>query len=315
MTRTAPHAAAPRELPDGEARGVRAFTLIARDIKLSHSVFAMPFAVLGAFLAHQADPWSGFFVQLILVVVCMVFGRTFAMVVNRMADRRIDAENPRTARRAFAAGRVSMSAGWGTLALCAACFFLGASGFWFFFGNPWPAILAAPVLTYLGLYSFTKRFTWLCHLYLGVALSISPIAAVIAINPGLLKTSTTVFWLAGMVATWVAGFDVIYALQDVEIDRAKGLWSVPSRLGVGPALWISRLLHAAAFASLVIAWRSEPRLGWAFGAAVAMVGCLLVTEHVVLARRGKAGLEMAFFTINGVVSCVLGLVGCIDLCA
>jgi 4-hydroxybenzoate polyprenyltransferase len=116
-----------------------------------------------------------------------------------------------------------------------------------------------------------------------------------------------------MVALWVAGFDVIYALQDVDVDKRDRLFSVPSRLGVPAALWISRALHIAAFASLFLAWRSEPRLNALFGAAVALVGVLLITEHAVLARRGKAGLEMAFFTVNGVVSCVLGAAGCADV--
>lgn len=308
------HGLAEEATQGAPARGAQALRIVALDIKLSHTVFAMPFAVLGAFLARpEGSAWSRFGLQMLLVVVCMVAARTFAMVVNRMADRRIDAGNPRTARRAFASGVLRPSVGWATLAGCAALFFGGAAGFWWFFGNTWPVVLAGPVLAYLGLYSFTKRFTWLCHLYLGVALSISPIAAVIAVNPPMLYASTTVFWIAGMVASWVAGFDIIYALQDVEVDRAAGLWSIPSRLGVGPAIWISRCLHAAALGCLTVAWRSDARLGWAFGAAVMLVGALLVTEHLVLARRGKAGLEMAFFTINGVVSCVLGVVGCIDL--
>ncbi|HLO39970.1 MAG TPA: UbiA-like polyprenyltransferase [Phycisphaerales bacterium] len=295
-------------------RGIAAIRMAAMDIKLSHTVFALPFAVLGAFLARDPQtPWSRFGVQLLLILVCMVFGRTWAMLVNRIADQHIDASNPRTARRAFAAGKLSNTFGAAALGVCALGFVAGASGFWFHTQNPWPLILSLPVLAYLGGYSFTKRFTWLCHLYLGVALSISPVAAALAINPSSLSATPAIWWLMAMIAPWVAGFDIIYALQDVEIDRAAGLWSVPSRLGVTRAIWISRLLHIAAFASLAAGLRSEPRFGPLFGAAVALVGLLLITEHAVLARRGKAGLEMAFFTLNGIVSCVLGIAGCTDL--
>jgi 4-hydroxybenzoate polyprenyltransferase len=117
-----------------------------------------------------------------------------------------------------------------------------------------------------------------------------------------------------MVVLWVAGFDVIYALQDLDFDRTRGLHSIPSRLGPDRAIWISRLLHAGAFTLLALAWRSDPRLaggggGWLFAAAVALVGLLLITEHAILARRGQAGLDMAFFTVNGVVSCIVGAAG------
>ncbi|MCC6427465.1 MAG: 4-hydroxybenzoate octaprenyltransferase [Phycisphaerales bacterium] len=295
-------------------RGAAAIRAVAGDIKLSHSVFAMPFAVLGAFLARSADEsWGRFVGKLGLVVVCMVIARTWAMVVNRLADRKIDAVNPRTRRRAFASGR--LSAGFGGLVLvgCAALFAAACSGFYFFFGNAWPVVLAIPVLGFLALYSFTKRFTWLCHLFVGLALAISPIAAMIAIDPSALGRVQAVYWLAGMVAVWVAGFDVIYSLQDIEIDQRDRLWSIPSRLGAGAAIWISRVLHVLAFAGLLMAWRVEPRLGWIFGAALVPVAGLLIAEHIVLASRGKAGLDMAFFTLNGVVSCVLGVAGCIDL--
>jgi 4-hydroxybenzoate polyprenyltransferase len=295
-------------------KGLAAVRLAALDIKLSHTVFALPFAVLGAFLAREPDaPWSRFGVQMLLVLACMVFGRTWAMLVNRLADRSIDADNPRTARRAFAAGRLSPAFGTVALIACALGFIASAAGFWLHTANPWPAILSIPVLLYLGGYSFTKRFTWLCHLYLGIALSISPVAAALAVNPDALATTPALWWLMGMVAPWVAGFDIIYSLQDVEIDRAAKLWSVPSRLGVPRAIWISRILHIAAFTSLVIAYRSEPRFGTLFGCAVVLVCILLIAEHVVLAKRGKAGLEMAFFTLNGIVSCILGVLGCIDL--
>lgn len=286
---------------------------VAKDIKIAHSVFALPFAILGAFLARPVDAgWSSFAQQLGLVVLCMVTARTWAMVVNRLADRRWDAANPRTAKRLFAAGRAGTREGVLVAAACAVLFIASAGGFGLLFGNWLPAILATPVLAWIALYSFTKRFTWACHLFLGGALAASPLAAVIAVNPHYLLQSPSAWWLAAMVALWVAGFDVIYALQDLDFDQREGLFSVPARFGAGRAIWISRLLHVLAFAALVASWWTEPRLNTLTAIALAAVAALLVSEHVVLARRGQAGLEMAFFTLNGVVSCVLGALGSID---
>lgn len=290
----------------------------AGDIKLAHSVFALPFAVLGAFLARPTDSsWARFAGQLALVVLCMVAARTWAMMVNRLADRDIDAANPRTARRAVASGRLGVRDARLITLGAAAVFMVACAGFWVAFDNAWPLLLGLPVLGWIALYSYTKRFTWLCHVFLGGALAASPLAAAIAVEPSAVMhaRSPAVFALAGMVVLWVAGFDVIYALQDVAFDRQRGLFSIPSRLGVGPAIWISRGLHAGAFALLVLACRMDPRLGWLFGAAVAAVAGLLVIEHVILARRSEAGLDMAFFTVNGVVSCVVGAAGVADLLA
>lgn len=292
--------------------------LAAADIKLAHSVFALPFAVLGAFIARPHKPgavafdWT-FASQLALVVVCMVFARTWAMLVNRLADRKIDAANPRTARRLIASGRLSVGHALLITALAAGLFVLAAAGFWYWFGNRWPLILAGPVLVFIAFYSFTKRFTALCHIFLGAALAVSPLAAAIAIDPTALQHHASLWFLAGMVLLWVAGFDVIYALQDFEFDLSHRLHSLPSTLGPRGAIWTSRVLHAGAFALLVLAARHEPRFGVLVFIAVGVVGALLVAEHVVLAKRGKAGLDMAFFTLNGIVSCVLGAAGVLDL--
>jgi 4-hydroxybenzoate polyprenyltransferase len=288
--------------------------LAAADIKLAHSVFALPFAVLGAFLAREPhEPWSRFAAQLAIVILCMVSARTWAMLVNRLADARIDAANPRTHSRPVASGRLPFPDAFG-LALAAAALFVAATAlFYALFANPWPLMLSVPVLIWIGFYSFTKRFTAACHIFLGGALAASPVAAAIAVRPAAALDTPAVWWLAGMVVLWVAGFDVIYALQDIDFDRRRGLKSIPARLGWRGGVWVSRLLHAGALAMLITAWRCEPRLGPLFGAAVALVAALLVTEHIVLARGGKAGLDMAFFTLNGVVSCVLGVAGCLEL--
>ncbi|MDX2116459.1 MAG: 4-hydroxybenzoate octaprenyltransferase, partial [Planctomycetota bacterium] len=264
--------------------------------------------------AEAMSPHVRLGVQLVLVVVCMFFARTWAMLVNRLADWRFDRGNPRTARRAVASGRLSAGAGW-VVALGSAAAFVAATGGFALLGNFWPLTLSVPVLAWIALYSFTKRFTLLCHVFLGAALATSPLAAALAIEPGALldaaraETGRALWLLAGFIVLWVAGFDVAYALQDLDFDRRTGLHSIPAALGVRGALWTSRAMHAAGFALLVLAWRAEPRLGAIFGVAVGAAGVLLVIEHAVLARRGVAGLPLAFFTINGVVSCVLGAAG------
>lgn len=293
--------------------------LLARDIKLSHSVFALPFALLAAFLAaagsstpggervtHPAPATLG------LVVLCMVLARTMAMAVNRWADAGLDAANPRTARRAIPSGGLTPSFVLAAAGLCAVGFILACAGFWLHARNPWPVLLSPLVLGWLVLYSFTKRFTWLCHLVLGVALALSPLAAAIAVNPPFVGRAEP--WLLfAMVATWVAGFDVLYALQDIEVDRREGLYSMPSRLGVQPALWISRGLHLASFAALIALSHVSPDLGPGFRLGVGVVGGLLILEHALVWRSSTHHIHMAFFTVNGVISLLLGGLGIFDI--
>jgi 4-hydroxybenzoate polyprenyltransferase len=306
------------------ARGLRAALLLARDIKLAHSIFALPFALLAFFLAKPAGMGARRLgATLGLVVVCMVSARTWAMLVNRLADARIDAANPRTSRRALASGAVDRGTGILAAVVSAGVFVLACGGFWLVAQNPWPCFLSAPVLAWIALYSFTKRFTALCHLVLGTALAASPLAAAIAVDPGSLSRAPSLWWTAGFVMLWVAGFDVIYAFQDKPVDESSGLNSIPAKLGIARAAWVSRFMHAGAVALLVVCWRAEPRLGWLFGVAVALVAGLLVWEHVIVAglvrtyRQHPAqpppGLNMAFFTLNGVVSCVVGGVGIFDV--
>lgn len=295
-----------------------AAALLARDIKLAHSVFALPFAVLAAFMvAPRATTgeidWRAMAGGLALVLVCMVAARTWAMVVNRLADRAIDAANPRTMGRAFASGALPPAAGWTALAASAALFLAACALFGVFFGNWWPAILGAPVLAWIAFYSFTKRFTWLCHAFLGGALAASPLAAAIALG-GIDALANPALWLlAGMVLLWVAGFDAIYALQDLDFDRKAGLSSIPARFGWRRANALSRLMHAGAVACLVGAWFVGPAFGPVFALGVLAAAALLVYEHVVLARRGAAGIPMAFFTVNGMVSVLLGVAGVLDI--
>jgi 4-hydroxybenzoate polyprenyltransferase len=315
-------------LPRGVSRSLR---LMAADIKLAHSVFALPFAVFAAFMAFMAGPnppaafkptlgdWSGFWTRLGLVVVCMVLARTWAMLVNRLVDRKIDASNTRTSKRVFASGALSPAVGWTAALVCAALVVGVAWVFQWQYKNPWPLRLSVPVLLWLGAYSFTKRFTAWCHLWLGASLAASPVAAALAVRPSAVlgpSPTSAIWWLAGFVLLWVAGFDVIYALQDEAFDKGKGLKSVPAALGGKGARFVSMVLHAGAAFMLLAAWTSHSRLNHLFGAGIGAVLILLITEHIVVAisaRRGLAGLNIAFFTLNGVVSCVLGVLGVVDL--
>lgn len=296
---------------------------IAADIKLAHSVFALPFALLAAFMAMPIamnEPFTGatidwhrFGGQLLLIIAAMVFARTVAMLANRLIDRHIDATNPRTARRAIPAGRLPVSRAIATIIISAALFMAVCFVFGALYENWWPMILGMPVLAWIAGYGYFKRFTSLCHLWLGSSLAISPLAAAIAIDPAALADVPAIWLLSGMVLCWVAGFDVIYALQDIDIDRREGLHSIPARFGETGALWISRIFHAVALACLAATWWIDQRFGFIFGFGVISVGLLLVYEHATVARWGTTKIALAFFTLNGVISLVLGGLGIADV--
>jgi len=241
----------------------------------------------------------------------MVLARTAAMLANRLLDRELDRENPRTAGRAIPSGRLPARRAALVLAVTAVAFIALCGGF-LAFGNPWPLMLSLPVLGWICAYGWFKRFTSLCHLYLGSSLALSPLAAAIAIDASQLGQST--LWLLSlMVFCWVSGFDVIYALQDVDADRRQGLHSMPSRWGVGPAMWTSRALHIIAAASLWAAAATDPRFGWPMLGAAALVTVLLLVEHLTVHRWGTSKMALSFFTLNGVISCVVGVVGVVEV--
>jgi 4-hydroxybenzoate polyprenyltransferase len=292
--------------------------VIAADIKIAHSVFALPFAVLAAFMAGAPDglgsiAWGRFGGQLALVTVAMVTARTVAMLANRLLDREIDRTNPRTAGRALPSGRLGTSTAVAAAVASAALFVATCAGFGVGFGNWWPLALSVPVLAWLGAYPLLKRWTALCHLYLGASLAISPLAAALAVEPSALASQPALWLLSAMVLCWVAGFDIIYALQDVDVDRATGLHSMPSRLGPARALLVSRALHTVAAGALGAALLVDPRLGIVFAAGVVIVIGLLAWEHATVATWGTSRIALAFFTLNGVISCVLGVLGSIDV--
>ena len=287
-------------------------TAVARDIKLAHSAFALPFALLATFLAAGSAGALPSAATLGLIILCMFTARTVAMAVNRWADARMDAANPRTARRAIPSGLVTPRFVLGTALASAAAFVAATAGFYLIDANPWPLMLSPLVLAYLAAYSFTKRITWLCHLFLGGALALSPLAAAIAVEPAHLARAAP-YLLFAVVLCWVAGFDVIYALQDVTFDRAHAVFSMPAHLGVERALWISRALHAIVVGGLVaLVWLS-PQLSVAFAAAVAITAALLALEHTLVWRSSTNHMHAAFFTINGIISLLLGAAGIADV--
>jgi 4-hydroxybenzoate polyprenyltransferase len=285
-------------------------------VKFSHSIFALPFALMATFLAARAAWRAGdaprpypSATQLLLIVACMVSARSVAMTFNRIIDARLDAANPRTAGRALPAGAIRGRQAWAFLFVGAVVFLAACGGFWWFEGNAVPMALGLPVLGYLCFYSYTKRFTTASHFVLGSAIAFSPVGAWLAIHPASIGWAAVV--LMGSVATWIAGFDIIYACQDVEFDRREGLFSLPARLGVGPALWIARLSHAGTVAMLIaLAWL-EP-LGYLYGAGVGAVALLLVVENALVRRDDLSRVNLAFFTVNGVISVVLGVLTIID---
>ncbi len=279
-------------------------------IKFSHTLFALPFALLGAAMAARGESgWLATPRMWLGIVLCMATARSAAMAFNRLADRRIDAMNPRTAGRHLPAGRLSVSAVAVFTGLSAAGFV--ASTLLFLPENRWPLILSVPVLGWLFGYSYAKRFTSLAHFWLGGALMMAPVAAWIAIRGNIAWPPV----LLGMaVLFWVAGFDVIYACQDAEFDRSAGLRSIPARMGVRNALRLAALCHAAMVAALVgLGLVDSPPLGVIYFVGVAAVAMLLAYEHAIVRPDDLTRVNLAFFQVNVAISMGLLVVGVADL--
>jgi 4-hydroxybenzoate polyprenyltransferase len=259
-------------------------------IRFSHTVFALPFAFMGAVLAAGGIP-SG--EKILWILVAMVGARSGAMGMNRLADRRLDALNPRTRDRALPQGRISPGQALAFVALSFGVFLLAA---WML--NPLCFALAPVAILIVSGYSYSKRFTALSHLILGLCLALAPVGAWIAVT-GRIQPPAVVLGMA--VLFWVAGFDILYALMDIEFDRRTGLFSIPARLGVNGGMWLSRAFHllTAAFLALLI---PVLNLGVVFAAGLLLAVALLVYEHWLLHRHGLAKLDIAFFNVNGVLS-------------
>ena len=292
-------------------RQIRSFLEL---IRFSHTVFALPFALTGAVLAWKRSRFQ--WVQLAGVLLCMVFARSAAMAFNRLADRRIDAANPRTAGRHLPAGRLSAAAVWLFTLLSAAGFI--ASTLLFLRAdppNPWPSYLSLPVLAFVCAYSLTKRFTALSHFWLGAALMLAPVAAWIAIRgDDAWATLTTPLLLGGAVLFWVAGFDILYACQDVDFDRGARLHSVPAAIGVRGGLRAALACHVVMLALLAaLYFAARPDLGWIYLAGLAAVAVLLAYEHWIVRPDDLSRVNRAFFQVNGVISVGLFVVVLVQL--
>jgi len=288
----------------------RRLAVFAGDIKISHTLFAMPWALLAMVLAGHDSPSGLGAGKILLILVCMIAARTAAMSANRVLDAKLDAANPRTARRAIPAGELSARFVASAWSLSAIVFTAACAGFWVFYRNPWPAILAIPVLGFVATYPLLKRFTRLCHYYLGMALGLAPICAYVAVS-GRLALAPVLMGAA--VLLWTAGFDIIYACQDIESDRQAGLFSVPARLGVGGALWVSRATHAVCLGLLIILGLIVPEFRFFYWIAVALVAVLLVVEHKMVRADDLSKVGHAFFTVNGIISVAVGILGIVDI--
>ncbi len=273
-------------------------------IRFSHTVFALPFSLLAATLAWRgrAFRWQ----ELLGILLCMLFARSAAMSFNRLADRRIDADNPRTAGRHLPAGLLNVATVTAFTMICVVGFFASTL---LFLPNRWPIYLAAPVLAFLMGYSYAKRFTVWCHYWLAAALMLSPIAAWIAIRG---EVDWPPVLLAAVIFFWVGGFDIIYACQDTEFDKNNSLFSVPARWGIPVALRIALVSHAITVACLFGLWHIA-ELGPVFLAGVVSVSALLAYEHWLVRPDDLTRVGIAFFNVNAVISIGLFVVGVADV--
>jgi 4-hydroxybenzoate polyprenyltransferase len=318
-------------------------------IRFSHTIFALPFAMLSAMMAWRENsvippppsspsniviyadrmlalptPWGIKYLtvnvfairwqELLGILLCMVFARSSAMAFNRLVDRKIDAENPRTVGRHLPAGILSVPL---VTIFTAACGLAFIASTLLFLPNRLPLYLSVPVLAFLCGYSFAKRFTALAHVWLGTALALSPIAVWIAIrgeqvmeNPADLLPAVV---LGAVVLTWVTGFDIIYACQDFEFDKSRGLHSIPAKLGIAGSLRLAALCHLATVALLAVLPWAYPHFGLLYGTAVVLVAGLLIYEHALVRPDDLDRVNIAFFNVNAVISLGLFAVGTLDL--
>ena len=270
-------------------------------IKFEHTVFMLPFAIMSAFIASDGFPALDKFIW---ILVAMVGARSCAMAFNRLADAEIDKANPRTEMRAIPAGLVARGAVWGFTLVSAALLIFAAYNL-----NPLAFALSPVALVVIMGYSYTKRFTSLSHLWLGTSLSIAPIGAWIAIKG---QFDWTPMLLGLAVLLWTAGFDIIYACQDFDFDRKHRLYSIPAKFGIGPALWISSVLHVIMIAVLIgVTLLTD--LGVVYLVGVGVVIVILIYEHAIVKPHDLSRVNLAFFTLNGMVSLVLMALSVVDM--
>lgn len=264
-------------------------------IKFSHTVFALPFALTGALLAAGGIPTGR---QVVWIVLAMVGARTAAMAMNRLIDAEIDARNPRTAVRAIPAGLIGKGLTFGFIVAATALMLWAA-----YMLNPLCLKLSPVALFFLILYSYCKRFTSLAHVVLGICLGAAPIGAWVAIRGAI---EAPALLLGCVVLFWVAGFDILYALQDLDFDRAAGLHSIPVKLGVRGSLWAARIFHIIMIA-LLVALFNTMQLGSFFLVGIVVSTAMLLYEHWLLRDGNLARLDAAFFNMNGYISVAIVL--------
>jgi 4-hydroxybenzoate polyprenyltransferase len=268
---------------------------VLADIKIAHTVFALPFALASAHLAFMIS--GGYKLDILLaILVCMVMARTAAMSFNRYLDSNLDSENPRTNTRSIPSGRATRVDALVVAIACsliffAACLYLG----------PWPSWLSIPALAFILTYSSAKRFTPLTHIWLGCALAIAPTGAWLAVTGGWAWQPVI---LSVAVVFWVAGFDIIYSLQDIDFDRAHRVFSIPAKLGPGGALLVARVLHFLSFLGFA-GFGIASVLIWPYWIALGLAGALLLAEHMMVRPNDFSRVGIAFFTVNGAVSILL----------
>ncbi|HEY2148656.1 MAG TPA: UbiA-like polyprenyltransferase [Pirellulales bacterium] len=298
---------------------LRRLRLMLELIRFSHTLFALPFALLAAAMAwsenrHASPPVGWRWTDLLGILLCMAAARSAAMAFNRLADAGIDAENPRTSGRHLPAGLLSQASVVLFAIACSAAFVAATL---LFLPNRLPLYLSLPVLVFLLGYSVTKRFTALSHFWLGTALMLAPVSAWIAIRGEFVERNIAdllpAVVLGGAVLLWVAGFDIIYACQDVDFDRRRGLKSVPVRLGVKGALRLAAVCHAGTIALLSALPMVYNRFGRFYWAGLAAVAVLLVYEHSLVRADDLTRVNKAFFNVNAVISLGLLAVGLVDL--
>lgn len=266
-------------------------------VKLPHTVFALPFALVGATLASYRAPLRA--VDLLWILLAFTSARFAAMGFNRIVDRAIDARNPRTRSREIPAGRLSVGQASAAVALASVLFLVSAGML-----NRLCLVLAPFALGWVFLYSYTKRFTRWAHLVLGLSLAIAPVGAYLAVAGQWSDPALGLLSLAAAVLCWVAGFDVLYSLQDEEFDRAQGLHSIPAAFGPVGAIRISRLLHLVCVACFAVTGVLFPSLGALYFAGVALIAAMLVYEQSLVRADDLSRIDAAFFNVNGAISLV-----------
>jgi 4-hydroxybenzoate polyprenyltransferase len=281
-------------LPEQSAPQRSSLFEFLESIKFSHSIFALPFAVIATLLARRGNLPS--VQECLFIVLAMVGARTWAMCINRVADAHIDAKNPRTQQRAVPAGRIATHlmltyAFAGALLFIASAAALSMTAFW----------CSVPVLVILASYSYTKRFTFLCHFWLGMCLGLAPLGAWVALRN---EFSLEMAVLSVAICFWVAGFDILYAMQDQDFDKKERLFSIPSRFGTRISLWTARASHALS-AVLFTSFGIIFQLGWLYFVGLAFSAALMFYEHWVVRKGDLKEIDMAFFNLNGWIAVMM----------